>query len=232
MSISDAPLADMKKQDLLKAMYPIRPAQAVAIRRCIGLNKPFTVISEKSYISFKKSFVISGNHETGGLLLGKIRQNHFCIESITVSKQCSDKNYSFELNLREHINKANAIIKKYNNKIRIIGIWHSHPADYLKFSSKDMEANQEFAGLYGKTVSALLRNSRNSLLISSWKIEPNKTDIKCKTLFKHRRFPMEREERCSNCKYWKFGKCIIIDEYKKDSICICGEFKKKDEIKD
>lgn len=38
-----------------------------------------------------------------------------------------------------------------------------------------------------------------------------------------------QDERCSNCVYWQFRKCIMTGQIKNDSICICGQFKKRDE---
>ena len=35
---------------------------------------------------------------------------------------------------------------------------------------------------------------------------------------------MDLNERCSRCKYWEHGKCIMTGEFKNDSICTCGQF--------
>ncbi len=42
---------------------------------------------------------------------------------------------------------------------------------------------------------------------------------------------MDGKNRCSNCVYWKFGKCTITDKPKHDKICDCGMFKQKAESK-
>lgn len=36
---------------------------------------------------------------------------------------------------------------------------------------------------------------------------------------------MDRDQRCSNCAYWKGRKCIVTGTIKNDSICTCGQFK-------
>ena len=40
---------------------------------------------------------------------------------------------------------------------------------------------------------------------------------------------MSVEKRCSNCVYWKHRKCAVTNEVKNDSICICGQFKQREE---
>lgn len=40
---------------------------------------------------------------------------------------------------------------------------------------------------------------------------------------------MDRDERCSNCIYWQHRECRITGEVKNDSICTCGQFKKREE---
>lgn len=42
---------------------------------------------------------------------------------------------------------------------------------------------------------------------------------------------MDANERCSNCVYWQFRKCTVTGQVKNDSICNCGQFKKRDENK-
>jgi len=39
------------------------------------------------------------------------------------------------------------------------------------------------------------------------------------------------EHRCSKCIYWKNRECVMIHQVKNDSICICGQFKKREEKK-
>ncbi len=42
---------------------------------------------------------------------------------------------------------------------------------------------------------------------------------------------MSDNERCSNCVYWQFRECIITGQVKNDSLCNCGQFKKREENK-
>ena len=38
---------------------------------------------------------------------------------------------------------------------------------------------------------------------------------------------MNQENRCSKCVYWKHRVCLILNQEKNDSICICGQFKSR-----
>lgn len=40
---------------------------------------------------------------------------------------------------------------------------------------------------------------------------------------------MNGDERCSNCIYWLHGKCLMTGQMKRDSVCVCGQFKKREE---
>ena len=42
---------------------------------------------------------------------------------------------------------------------------------------------------------------------------------------------MNSNEKCSNCVYWEHRKCTMTGETKNDSICICGQFKQREENK-
>jgi integrative and conjugative element protein (TIGR02256 family) len=89
---------------------------------------PFSgIIFSKSAIrKFKKFATYKDNtHESGGLLLGYIRGDHFDVETITTPyKNDKFSQFSFERNDRKHLEKLK---KKYG--ITYIGEWHTHPED-------------------------------------------------------------------------------------------------------
>lgn len=37
-------------------------------------------------------------------------------------------------------------------------------------------------------------------------------------------------KKCSKCAYWQNGICIVLNERKNDTVCICGRFAERKEI--
>jgi integrative and conjugative element protein (TIGR02256 family) len=77
--------------------------------------------------------------ESGGLLLGFVRENHFDVRMITVPyKHDHASHYSFIRCDKKHLNIYQAIRLKINRDLTYIGEWHTHPEDNPRPSSIDL----------------------------------------------------------------------------------------------
>ncbi len=104
-----------------------------------GNPNRYIIFSEEVINTLKK--FQQNNHntvESGGLLLGKIRGEHFEITQITIpySKDKLSK-FSFERNDPKHIKFMNSLKKNSFGEVSYLGEWHTHPEDFPKPSTVD-----------------------------------------------------------------------------------------------
>jgi integrative and conjugative element protein (TIGR02256 family) len=77
--------------------------------------------------------------ESGGLLLGFVRGNHFDVRMITVPyKKDHTSRYSFIRRDERHLNIFQAIRLRINRSLTYIGEWHTHPEDNPRPSNIDI----------------------------------------------------------------------------------------------
>ena len=106
-----------------------------------GNPNRYIIFSEEVIDKFKKFQQNNLNDvESGGLLLGKIRGEHFEITQITTpySKDKLSK-FSFERNDLKHIKIMNCLKKNSHGEISYLGEWHTHPEDFPKPSIVDKQ---------------------------------------------------------------------------------------------
>lgn len=101
----------------------------------------YIIFSEEVIDKFKKFQQNNLNDvESGGLLLGKIRGEHFEITQITTPYR-KDKlsKFSFERNDLKHIEVMNCLKRNSHGEISYLGEWHTHPEDFPKPSIVDKQ---------------------------------------------------------------------------------------------
>lgn len=77
--------------------------------------------------------------ESGGLLLGYVRKNHFDVRYITPPcLRDHQSRFYFERKDRKHIQILKSYLKKSNGEICYLGEWHTHPEDHPNPSSIDI----------------------------------------------------------------------------------------------
>jgi len=106
------------------------------------------VLENDSYIIFSKKIIKKlllyrqnnrNSPESGGLLLGYIRGNHFDVRFITkpFSKDQQSR-FFFERKDSKHIERMNELFSNSKGRISYIGEWHTHPEDNPIPSSIDL----------------------------------------------------------------------------------------------
>lgn len=114
-----------------------RLSKGVVIRKC-----PYSCIIFSSKVIKKMQAIVEKNIdscESGGLLLGYVRENHFDIRMITVPyKKDFTSRYSFIRKDKRHLNVFQALRSKIDKNITYIGEWHTHSEDNPKPSSIDL----------------------------------------------------------------------------------------------
>ncbi|HLW06562.1 MAG TPA: Mov34/MPN/PAD-1 family protein [Marinilabiliaceae bacterium] len=107
----------------------------------ISDNPKRYIIFSEEVINLLKAFQQNTNNsvESGGLLLGKIRGEHFEVTQITtpLSKDRQSK-YCFERIDPNHIKIMNRLKKKSNGEITYLGEWHTHIQDIPQPSGIDL----------------------------------------------------------------------------------------------
>lgn len=105
-----------------------------------GNTNSFVIFSKNSIIELQKYQQLkSADYESGGLLLGYVRCNHF--EVLHITAPCPkdiQSRYYFERNDVKHIKILEKFRKKSNNQICYLGEWHTHAEDYPKPSQLDI----------------------------------------------------------------------------------------------
>jgi integrative and conjugative element protein (TIGR02256 family) len=105
-------------------------------------NSPYSCIVFSSKVLKKLQVIVDKKIdicESGGLLLGFIRENHFDVRMITVPyKKDYTSRYSFIRNDERHLNIFQAIRLRINKNLTYIGEWHTHPEDNPRPSSIDL----------------------------------------------------------------------------------------------
>jgi len=106
-------------------------------------NNPYSCIVFSSKVINKLKNIVDKNiniYESGGLLLGFIRENHFDVRIITIpyKHDYASKN-SFIRKDKKHLNIFQSFRLKFDKNITYIGEWHTHPEDNPKPSSIDLE---------------------------------------------------------------------------------------------
>ena len=100
-----------------------------------------------SYIIFSKTVIgallsfqqlQNTDFESGGLLLGYVRGNHFDVRYITTpyEKDIQARCY-FERKDKKHIRIMRKYLRESREEICYLGEWHTHPEDYPNPSSID-----------------------------------------------------------------------------------------------
>lgn len=98
----------------------------------ISENPKRYVIFSEEVIEILKRYQQNTNDsvESGGLILGKIRGEHFEVTNITTPQPKDIQNrYSFERNDPEHIKIMQLLKNSSNKEICYLGEWHTHPED-------------------------------------------------------------------------------------------------------
>lgn len=86
--------------------------------------------------------------ETGGILLGTIRQGIWhVIESIDPGPNSifSPSYFEYDTDYVNHL--AKVVSREYRTELRLLGFWHRHPGSFDSFSSTDDQTNTAFSKL-------------------------------------------------------------------------------------
>lgn len=97
----------------------------------------------------------ANKYEVGGLLLGTGKGRMYRIMAVTVPEKGAADLTSFTLDSVTHIRQAQARMVELPTNTRILGVWHSHICDGLRFSAQDRKSNQQLATILGETLSVL-----------------------------------------------------------------------------
>jgi integrative and conjugative element protein (TIGR02256 family) len=104
-------------------------------------HSPYSCIIFSASVLTKLKGIINNkikNCESGGLLLGFIRENHFDVRNVTIPYRYDySSQYSFIRKDRNHINNFQSL-KKLNKDITYIGEWHTHSEENPKPSIIDL----------------------------------------------------------------------------------------------
>ena len=106
-------------------------------------KNPYSCIIFSSKVIKKLKNVVDkniNNCESGGLLLGFIRQNHYDVRIITTpyKKDCTSR-YSFIRKDKKHLNIYQLVKLKIDKNLTYIGEWHTHTEDTPKPSNLDLK---------------------------------------------------------------------------------------------
>ncbi|WP_157703143.1 Mov34/MPN/PAD-1 family protein [Alkalispirochaeta alkalica] len=99
------------------------------------------VIFSEDVIEILKRYQQNTNDglESGGLILGKIRGEHFEVTHLTTPQPKDKQNrFSFERNDPEHVKIMQKLKNSSNKEICYLGEWHTHPEDNPIPSGIDM----------------------------------------------------------------------------------------------
>jgi len=114
-----------------------RLSKGVVIR-----SRPYSCIIFSSKVINKMKAIVDTKIDTcesGGLLLGFVRKNHFDVRMITVPyKNDFASRYLFIRKDEKHINIFQLLRTKIDKNMTYIGEWHTHPEDNPKPSSIDL----------------------------------------------------------------------------------------------
>lgn len=189
------------------------------------------LLSKNAYQKINSAFAdAQGEYEVGGVLLGyKLWRIHYVI-AVTVSNKSPQKSAtSFFLDGKKHTALAAEEANKCCYPPVLLGVWHSHPNGMNTFSEQDRLSNKRLAQTFNGALSILVTADAAELCLKSYYISVDGAEIYCHTsIINKRGSKMNNMERCSNCVYWQHRKCMITNEIKNDSVCICGQFKERD----
>ena len=114
-----------------------RLSKGVVIRK-----KPYSCIVFSSKVIKRMQTIVDNKIDTcesGGLLLGFVRKNHFDVRMITVPyRKDFTSRYSFIRKDERHLNIFQLLRLKFDKNIAYIGEWHTHPEDNPKPSGIDL----------------------------------------------------------------------------------------------
>lgn len=194
-------------------------------------NIPNTIIiSRFAYQQIQKCVEKAANHyETGGVLLGYRDADIFCIEAITADYGSrTGSKTSFVLNGEIHTRLAQKIINSSEKPLALLGVWHSHICDTAKFSKQDQYTNRTLATILNGALSLLVtwQDTFRETEIYGYFIAPDNSEYYQNIVIWEGK-NMGSQNRCSNCVYWQYRKCIMTGQIKNDGICTCGQFKER-----
>ena len=133
----------------------------------ISANPNRYIIFAEEVINLFKTFQQNTNDslESGGLLLGKVRGEHFEVTQITTpySKDRQSR-YGFERNDPKHIKIMNCLKKISNGEVSYLGEWHTHPEDIPKPSGIDIYEWQNIRSKRNYLVVFLIIGRKNFLI--------------------------------------------------------------------
>jgi integrative and conjugative element protein (TIGR02256 family) len=104
--------------------------------------------------------------ESGGMLLGFVRENHFDVRMITVPyKKDYASRYSFIRNDERHLNIFKAIRLRINRNLTYIGEWHTHPEDNPRPSSIDLNEWESIKSTRSYPIVFMILGKKNFYII-------------------------------------------------------------------
>jgi len=108
------------------------------------------VLSSHAYLSITAETYSFPDIETGGIFLGKVRDNiWYVLEVIDPGyKNTVRRSAYFEYDRNYVTHVANVRSRLYLDGIELLGLWHRHPGSFDRFSPTDDETNIRFAKLH------------------------------------------------------------------------------------
>lgn len=106
------------------------------------------VFSENAFLSLVTETRERITTETGGVFLGKvIGDTFYVVETVDPGPNSTFSVVYFEYDTPYVNHLANKVLRLYENKLDVIGLWHRHPGSLDVFSYVDDDTNLAFAKL-------------------------------------------------------------------------------------
>ena len=111
-----------------------------------NIMRPKLIVDPEVFQHIRKNTLLSGQFETGGLLLGekKMIGNHYTIIIKKATKSGANAEYStHHFNTDTEHDQKERRRELFLNGLKYIGEWHKHPGDFDQPSGKDLQTMKE-----------------------------------------------------------------------------------------
>jgi hypothetical protein len=129
------------------------------------------IMSERANASIHAECLSHGDMETGGILLGHIRDGvAYIVEAIGPGIDATHTPNFYACDARYHNHLLQKVGRVYEDIPELIGLWHRHPGSLDTFSGTDLGTNEEFRKASGGTCISMLVNFDPDFRMTSYAI--------------------------------------------------------------
>ena len=152
------------------------------INSAFHLKRQISITKQASHSIEQCVLEANDNYEVGGVLLGyNWGRIYFIVAVTTPNKNENSSRVSFLLDGIEHSRKVSDIMSSFACPPSVLGIWHSHICDGLRFSEQDKTSNKILAKSLGGALSMLVIDHANVVAFSTYYISTTGVETRCRT---------------------------------------------------